>query len=426
MAIALERIPCKTQHSEQKANLGAKSRMSAGSPPEALALGRSFGVQVATMAGQDLTSETLPHIKRVSRVKHTILQKYLPSWAIILGSANCHMNYFDCFAGPGRYEFEGDAVDGSPVIAVKAAKLFLDTHPNHSLNILLTENNEQQAQQLEHQLEPLKPYPTNLNVHPLIEDSKTFIPDLLSKIPSLAPSFFMIDPYGHPLTLPIINNILSRPRTEALITLMWYRINMDLSNSAVQPNVDRLFGDQEWRQQPFMGQKGIARENGFLDYFVSKLRAKYVLPFRIGYDPEDKVKGERTKYYLLHASNHPSAVLLMKEVMWPLGDEDGTFDFSGESQGVLISRTPRTNELRQILLLEFAGKELAFDEIRELTWKLLFVEKHYREVIQQFRAEGIVIVTPVSSKKSGLRERDLVRFPKSSGSGDPATCERKA
>jgi three-Cys-motif partner protein len=366
---------------------------------------------------QDRASETLPHIKRVSRIKHSILQKYLPSWAVILGSTNRIMNYIDCFAGPGRYEFGGEAVDGSPVIAVKAARLFLEAHPNHTLNILLTENNESQAQQLERQLEPLKPYPKNLSVSPLTEDSKTFIPDLLSKTSLIAPSFFMIDPYGHPLSLPVINDILSRQKTESLITLMWYRINMDLSNPAVQTNVDRLFGDQEWRRQPFMGQRSAARENSFLEYFVSKLKAKYVLPFRIGYDPEDKIRGERTKYYLLHASNHPSAVLLMKEVMWPLGDEDGTFDFSGESQGVLISRTPQADELRQILLQEFAGTDLSFDEIRNRTWKLPFVEKHYREVIQKLRAEGMVTVIPVTSKKTGLKGRDLVRFPKRSGSG---------
>jgi three-Cys-motif partner protein len=360
---------------------------------------------------QNPVSETLPHIKRVSRIKHAILQKYLPSWAVVLGSTNTHLNYFDCFAGPGCYELGGVAVDGSPVIAVKTAKSFLTTRPSHSLDILLTEKGKQQAQILDSQLAPLKPYPKSLNVDLLAEDSKTFIPDLLSKIPKLAPSFFMIDPYGHPMTLPVINDILSRQQTEALITLMWYRVNMDLSNAAVQANVDRLFGDTQWRQQPFMSQKGIVRENGFLGYFVSKLKAKYVLPFRIGYDPEDKVKGERTKYYLLHASNHSSAVLLMKEVMWPLGDEDGTFDFSGESQGVLISRTPQTDELRQILLREFTDKELTFDDIREQTWKIPFVEKHYREVIQKLRSEGIVSVTPITSKKSGLRKRDLVRFP---------------
>ena len=258
----------------------------------------------------------------------------------------------------------------------------------------------------------LTPFPKNLNFELLVEDSKTFIPDLLSKVPSLAPSFFMIDPYGHPLGLPIVNQILTRQRTEALITLMWYRINMDLSNPSVQGNVDRLFGDRGWREQSFLREKGIAREDGFLNYFISKLSAKYVLTFRIGYDPEDKIRGERTKYYLLHASNHPRAVLLMKEVMWPLGDEDGTFDFSGESQGVLISRTPQADELRQILLREFAGKELSFDDVREQTWKLPFIEKHYRSVIQNLRSEGIVLVTPVSSKKTGLKRRDLIRFPK--------------
>jgi three-Cys-motif partner protein len=310
------------------------------------------------------------------------------------------------------------------VIAVRAAKSFLATNPSNNLHILLTENNELQAQQLERQLEPLKPYPRNLSVVPLIEDSKTFIPDLLSKISTLAPSFFMIDPYGHPLTLPVIKDILSRHGTEALITMMWYRINMDLSHPAVQANVDRLFGDLEWRQQPFMGSRGSTRENGFLDYFVSKLGAKYVLPFRIGYDPEDKVKGDRTKYYLLHASNHARAALLMKEVMWPLGDEDGTFDFSGESQGVLISRTPQANELRQILLRGFAGKELAFDDIREKTWKLPYIEKHYRQVIQELRGEGTVRVTPVSSKKRGLKKRDLVLFLGDSVSGGSVIDER--
>src|SRR5271169_773854 len=98
-----------------------------------------------TDGAQDGTSETLPHIKRVSRIKHAILQKYLPSWAIILGSANRRLNYFDCFAGPGRYELAGEAVDGSPVIAVKAAKSFLAARPDHTLNVLLTEKNQHQV-----------------------------------------------------------------------------------------------------------------------------------------------------------------------------------------------------------------------------------------------------------------------------------------
>lgn len=35
---------------------------------------------------------------------------------------------------------------------------------------------------------------------------------------------------------------------------------------------------------------------------------------------------------------------LQTEVMWPLGDEEGMFDFSGEKHGVLFSSSPREKE----------------------------------------------------------------------------------
>lgn len=102
------------------------------------------------------------------------------------------------------------------------------------------------------------------------------------------------------------------------------------------------------------------------------------LPFGMRYDAhEDQVGGNRTKYYLIHASKNLKAVLLMKEVMWPLGDEEGTFDFSGRSQGVLISESPQIEELRQILLRSFAGQQIAFDDVRARTWSFPFIEKHY-------------------------------------------------
>jgi hypothetical protein len=57
---------------------------------------------IAAMGQGDLE---LKHLKRVSRIKHEILTRYLPSWAIILGSSFDKLYYVDCFAGPGRYEF---------------------------------------------------------------------------------------------------------------------------------------------------------------------------------------------------------------------------------------------------------------------------------------------------------------------------------
>lgn len=353
--------------------------------------------------------ESLQHLKRVSRIKLIILQKYFPPWAVILGSQHEKLCYFDCFAGPGRYELEGSAVEGSPLIAVRGAKDFLEGRPRHRLVMLLVEDDEAQAANLRASLKRLGPFPDNLEIDVRHADSRSYLPALLVQIKSIAPSFFFVDPYGHPLSLPVINDILARPRTEVLINLMWFRINMDLGNPLMVSQVNDLFGDDDWKRQPFMQLHGLEREQSFLSFFRSRLDAKYMLRFTIRYDVEDRRGGGRTKYWLLHASNHVKAVLLMKEVMWPLGDEEGTFDYSGESQGILISQAPTVQELHSILQNVFAGKELEFDALREETWELPFIEKHYREALRYLEGKGVVI-DRVTSKKTGIKGRDRIRF----------------
>lgn len=357
----------------------------------------------------------LRHLKRVSRIKHQILTRYLPNWAVILGRAYDLLYYIDCFAGPGRYEAEGEQVDGSPIIAVKAGREYAARNPHKKLGMVLVDDDAAQMEQLKTCLESTLPHPENFKVVMRFADSRSLVPKVIAGIKARksAPSFFLVDPYGHPLSIPIMNDILALPRSELLVNLMWYRINMDMNNDAVVHHVTELFGDEEWREQTFMRQHGTRREEGFLQYFCSRLSAQYVRPFRIQYDAnEDRIAGNRTKYYLIHASNSLKAVLLMKDVMWPLGDEEGTFDFSGNSQGVLISQTPQPDELKAILLRKFAGRQIAFDDILGKTWTLPFIAKHYRSVLQQLRSAGVVEITPVTSKEKGLAGRDLVRFPK--------------
>jgi hypothetical protein len=227
----------------------------------------------------------------------------------------------------------------------------------------------------------------------------------------ISPSFFMVDPYGHPLTIPILNQILERNHTEALINFMYYRINMDAGNLKVQHHLDEMFGDREWRDQSFLQQGGSAREIGFRNYFIERVTARYKLWFRIQFDPEDNIKGNRTKYYLIHASNHLKVVLLMKEVMWPLGDEEGLFDYSAKESGLLFSRSPSEDGLRALLLREYRDKEIRFDTLRRETWQLPFIEKHYRAVVKQLRSDGLATITPVTSKTDrGLKKEDRICF----------------
>jgi three-Cys-motif partner protein len=351
----------------------------------------------------------LQHLKRVSRVKHRILARYLPPWARILGSTNSLLTYVDCFAGPGQYEMDGQPVEGSPIIAVREAIGLVQRSDVRNLTLYLVDEDPKQIEKLENHLKSLQPYPPSLKVEVACADSRAFVMGMLNKLVRGTPAFFLIDPYGHPLPLPIIRTILQRPRTEVLINLMWFMISRDINNPKVRFRLDELFGNTSWQSQPFVTMHGEEREEAFLTYFKSQLGAKFVLPFRIRFDLEDIRGGRGTKYYLLHASNHIKAALLMKEAMWPLGDEEGTFDFSGESQGILISRTPTEEQLNRILLQAFAGKEVSFDNLREQTWELPFIEKYYRAVVKQMEGKEVV-VRRITSKKTGIKGDDRILF----------------
>ena len=369
--------------------------------------------------------DSLKHIKQVSRIKHVILAKYLPVWERILGSTNMRLCYVDCYAGGGLYEHGGEIIEGSPLLAVQAAKDYLHSRPDKEVVVVLVEKDEAQRSRLDSALDRVRPFGDGLRVHLVAEDSAEFIRDLLQRTPTLAPTFFFIDPYGHPLTVPILNDTLSRPYTEALITFMFYRINMDAGNQAVHYHLDAMFGHQEWRDQAFLQTSGRKREDDFLHYFCDQIHANFKLPFRIRFDVEDRIRGDRTKYYMVHASNHPKAVLLMKEVMWPLGDEGGMFDYSGSKQSFIFSRSPQESELADYLLANYPGRRISFDQLREETWDLPFIEKHYRAVLKRFKNGGVATVTPVTSKtQRGLKGQDRVAFSRrTKGMGGPTEGE---
>jgi len=351
----------------------------------------------------------VPHLKEVSKAKHRILEKYFPAWARILGSRNPQLVYVDCFAGPGRYA--GGAL-GSPLIVLNKAKELVKKS-NFSIILIFVEMAKKNLDALCSQI------PTDLDgklkVFVLNENSHDFIPELLKLIPSGVPAFFFIDPYGHPLTIPVINKILAEPKREVLLNLMWYAINRHLNNPLVEKSINRIFGSNAWKHQSFMSKSGFSREQEFLEYFLSRVNAKYKYPFRIRFSPEDKVPGSetRTKYYLVHMSNHSKAVLLMKEVMWPIGEEEGTFDYSATRQGVLFPRTPSVGDLCLFLERNYcgSGKVVSFDQLREETWELPFIEKQYRDAVKRLEQEALIKIKRMGPRrKGGIKGKDCIYF----------------
>ncbi len=46
-------------------------------------------------------------------------------------------------------------------------------------------------------------------------------------------------------------------------------------------------------------------------------------------------------------------------------------------------------------------KQVEFDQLREETWDLLFIEKHYRSIVKQLKEEGLVEVRFLPPKQGG-------------------------
>lgn len=356
------------------------------------------------------TVDDLQEIKLVSRIKHKILDRYLPAWETILGSRYDHICYYDCYAGPGEYTYKGEKVEGSPVIAVRSAIDFVNSNSTKRVSVTLVERDNHQLKKLEASLNPFKPYPEGVTVNIVAEDANQFIPSLIKLGQDDAPSFYYIEPYGHPLTIPIINKLLEKPRKEALINFMFFKINRDVSNKLMRHKVDEMFGNDDWGKQAFLGKKGKEREKMMLDYFMDRIDAKYKFPFRVRFDPTDKMSSDRTKYYLIHASNHPKATLLMKEVMWPLGDEEGMFDFGGSGQKQLFSQTPSLEMLRERLNNEYSGKTIGFDKLRVQTWDWPHIEKQYREVLREMIKANEATIRRISSVRFGISKLDEITF----------------
>jgi len=344
-------------------------------------------------------------LKEVSKAKHWILEKYFPAWANILGRHH-RLIYVDCFAGAGKYDNDEP---GSPLIIYRLAKELVGPNKIRGITLIFIEKDKTKAEKLKENLN--SEYDSDNEVHFNVyhEDATDFAELLFKAIPQGAPAFYFIDPYGHSISLPTIRNMLSR-RKEVFLNLMWYAINRNLENPVTQESISRMFGHEVWKKESFMFMHGEERERSFLEYVKSEVGAKFVLPFKIQFGPDDNIKGNRTKYYLLHFSNHPRAMLIMKDIMYGFGDEKGTFNYSASKQRLLFSTTPQTNELREQLKQKYGGTgtRISFLDLQIETYELMFTKKQYLDALKQMQGTEVEIQRIKS--KTSIAEEDIIIF----------------
>lgn len=365
----------------------------------------------------DEETEGQAYLKLVSRVKHSILAKYLAPWISILGKNNPHLAYIDCFAGRGAYrDSDGTPLPGSPLVALDTATKYVQKHPDKSLLLGFIEKNHGVAERLRKELlERSHALPASISYFVEEQDAQDFTQRLASSIGESRtgrgiPRFFFIDPYGHPISIPIMRDLLTLGKTEILVNLMWFRIAMNLNNPRAAVALDSLFGHGKWRQQDFMRLQGRAKEASFISYLASEVEARYCSYVPFPFSPEDRVQGgqRRKKFFLVHLSNHPKAVLLMKQVMWTAREELDTITCMQQGR-LQFGDEHELEDLRRILLERFRGRSVSFDDLQLEMLDQPYIERHYREVLKGMEGNGISICRVESIK--GLKGRDIVRFP---------------
>jgi three-Cys-motif partner protein len=356
-------------------------------------------------------NEEFDKLRLNSRIKHLILSDYLPTWASILGKWNDRLNYIDCYAGPGKYSWEAELVDGSPIIAIKQSAALLSsplTSKPRQINLLFIENNPNQIKRLSTEIGNIN-NPQGLSVAIRKYNSEVLVEKLLSNTTDLAPTFFFIDPYEHPFSLGLMNKIMNLHKTEILVNFMYYQIIRDIDNPMKKERCSKLFAPDNPKN---LNLKTLGKfdEDKMLTYLHKRIGAKYFIPFKVYFGPDEKVASGKLKYLLIHYSNNYKAFDLMLNIMWKHSEQNKPL--------MVTDRKPILFPIRDIADLEAkitstynTGKQVSFDQIVEDNWQWYFRESHFRAILKQLQARRSIEVRPVTSKtERGLRGKDLITF----------------
>lgn len=172
-----------------------------------------------------------------TRLKLDIYRKYLDSWCSIFEKQKYYETVYiiDCFAGRGNYEDDGAIVDGSPMLAIKAAKMFQEkflkekskNKKDFKINCIFIDENHASIESLK---KLLIPYNGLVDYQVVEGDFNNAIADILKKVGNF-PALFFIDPYGI--------KTLKRESVEKIVAKKGGR---DILLNYIQEGVERIGG----------------------------------------------------------------------------------------------------------------------------------------------------------------------------------------
>ncbi|MEK4479578.1 three-Cys-motif partner protein TcmP [Paenibacillus sp. FSL R5-0876] len=301
--------------------------------------------------------------------KHIILRNYLRAWFPIMGKYNEKLVFLDGYSGPGEYN-NGEL--GSPVIALTEA---LDYFENCDRNgwkkpkivFFFIEENKKRAAHLEDQLREVN-LPKEISYEVINSTFEKVGSDLIDFFEStktvMAPAFLFIDPFGYTLSFEIIKKLMSNPKCEVFINVMYEFINRFIDTPGQEKVMTELFGTIDWVDLNLKPKNAIDRKASIHSLYQKQLEnnaAQYVRSF------EMRGKRNATKYFMFYGTNNKKGLEKMKDAMWKV-DTGGGYsftDYTDPNQGVLFGDEPDYELLKDIIKKEFSGRRVTIEQLED-------------------------------------------------------------
>lgn len=356
-------------------------------------------VQYSHLEMQMASAKFFDEIREQSQVKAEIVEKYFDAWAGIIigaqkaqGTNNIKIGYVDLFAGPGRYK---DGAISTPLRVLSKAISKADYAKY--LRTIFNDKDEENVRSLEKAIaelpgiEAIANEPKIWNEEVGDEIAKQFAS--MSTIPILA----FIDPWGYKgLTLDLVNAFLKSWGCDCIFFFNYGRINAGLSNPVVRSHMAALFGDERAAKlsTQLEGMSPPERESTIVNELAIALKAfghRFVLPFCFKNE-----KGTRTSHHLILVTKHFKGYDVMKDIMAKASSSQDqgvpSFTYSpatSPSQQLLFSLNRPLDDLREMLLSDFAGQTISMIEIYEKhSVDTPYIKANYKEVLRTLEDEG--------------------------------------
>ena len=327
-------------------------------------------------------------------MKHELIRQYLGGWfpKLGLGHWGGRVLYFDTHAGRGTH-LSGKL--GSPLVALDT--LLGHSHRNQLLKksefrFIFIERDQQNYEALQAELAH-RTIPPRVHVTPLAGDCFEHLRDLIASLEEskgqMAPAFVFVDPYGFKVPGEALRDLMGAGRVELFVNVMWREMQMGIGHAQKgqvgwTKRFDTIFAGAEWHDA-ITSDDPDEMADQVVDLLADRYGATWHTPIRM-------LDNGRTRYILMHLSNHGQGRDLMKDCVWkicPTGDF-AVSKSTDPGQQFLIEQEPDLTPLRTWTLARLSSAPQKWSALEDLLRQEMWLNKHLSEVVRELRRSGVI------------------------------------